>query len=206
MQSSLAQVNMESQNRRSAPAWTEREVLDLITVWGDESMISELCSKRRNAGIFGKKKISKGMKDRSYNRDLQRCHVKLKKLRQAYQRTREANGCSGSEPQICHFCDELHAIIEGAPITTPPLCVDSVNGFSCNRDANFGDEEDNEEEVEDNAQQASRESIFPNSQELFFTLDLVPSQPTQGGDGDRSVHIDNNPEYFASLTLKERLE
>ncbi|EMP38038.1 hypothetical protein UY3_04797 [Chelonia mydas] len=60
---------------------------------------------------------------------------------------------------------------------TGALCVDSINGLSHNRDADFGDEED-EEEVE--AQQASGETIFPDSQELFFTPDLVPSQPTEG--------------------------
>ncbi|EMP31622.1 hypothetical protein UY3_11262 [Chelonia mydas] len=167
---------MQSQNRKRAPAWTEWEVWDLIAVQGDESVLSELCSKRRNAKIF--EKISKGMKDRGYNRNLQQCRVKLKELRQAYQRTREANGRSGSEPQTCHFYDELHLILGGAPTTTPALCVDSINGLSCNRDADFADEED-EEEVE--AQQASGETIFPDSQELFFTLDLVPSQPTEGG-------------------------
>ncbi|EMP29263.1 hypothetical protein UY3_13611 [Chelonia mydas] len=64
----------------------------------------------------------------------------------------------------------------GARTTTPALCVDSINGLSHNRD--FGDEED-EEEVE--VQQASGETVFSHSQELFFTLDLVPSQPTEGG-------------------------
>ncbi|XP_074799653.1 myb/SANT-like DNA-binding domain-containing protein 7 [Natator depressus] len=163
---------MESQNPKRAPAWTER---DLITVWGDESVLSELCSKRRNAQTF--EKISKGMKDRGYNRDPQQCRMKLKELRQAYQKTREANGRSGSESQTCHFYDELHAILGGEATTTLPPCFDSVNGLSCNRDVHFGDEED------DSAQQASRETVFPKSQELFLTLDLEPIPPelTQGG-------------------------
>ncbi|XP_053861126.1 uncharacterized protein LOC128823073 [Malaclemys terrapin pileata] len=164
---------MESQNRKRAPAWTEREVRDLIAVWGDESVLSELHSKRQNAQTF--EKISKGMKDRGNNRAPQQCRTKLKELRQAYQKTREANGCLGSEPQTCHFYDELHAILGGAATTTPLLCFDSVNGLSRNRDAHFGVEE--EEEV-----QASRETNFPESQELFLTLDLetVPPEPTQG--------------------------
>ncbi|CAM5100499.1 unnamed protein product [Eretmochelys imbricata] len=110
--------------------------------------------------------------------DPQQCRVKLKELRQAYQRSREANGHSGSEPQTCRLYDELHALLGGVPTTTAVLCVDSINGLSHNRDADFGDEEDEEEEVE--AQQASGETIFPDSQELFFTPDLVPSQPTEG--------------------------
>ncbi|EMP33985.1 hypothetical protein UY3_08851 [Chelonia mydas] len=85
---------MESQNRKRAPAWTEREVRDLIAVWGEESVLSELRSSFRNAKTFVK--ISQGMKDRGHNRDLKQYHVKLKELRQAYQKTREANGRSGS--------------------------------------------------------------------------------------------------------------
>nr|XP_048700799.1 uncharacterized protein LOC125634301 [Caretta caretta]XP_048700800.1 uncharacterized protein LOC125634301 [Caretta caretta] len=139
-------------------------------------------------------KISNGMKDRGYNRDPQQCRVKLKELRQADQRTREANGHSRSEPQTCRLYDELHALLGGVPTTTPVLRMDSINGLSHNRDADFGDEEDEEEEVE--AQQASGETIFPDSQELFFTPDLVPSQPTEGrlldlegGEGSSAANV-----------------
>nr|XP_048711396.1 uncharacterized protein LOC125639034 [Caretta caretta] len=180
MQSSSAEVTMmESQNRKRAPAWTKREVWDLIAVWGEESVLSELRSSFRNAKTFVK--ISQGMKDRGHNRDPKQCHVKLKKLRQAYQKTREANGCSGSEPQTCRFYDELHAILGGSVTTTPAVLFDSFNGDGGNTEAGFGDEEDNDEIV-DCSQQASGETSFPDSQELFLTLDLdaVPPEPTQG--------------------------
>ncbi|EMP30509.1 Zinc finger and SCAN domain-containing protein 29 [Chelonia mydas] len=179
MQSSSAQVTMESQNCKSAPAWTQWEVLDLIAVWGEKSVQAELHSKRRNANIFAK--ISKGMKDRGHNRDTQQCHVKIKELRQAYQKTKDANSHSGPEPQTCRFYDELHAILGSTPTTTPQLPMDTCKGgVSHNRDEDFVDEED-EEQVEDSAQQASGESLLPGSQELFITLEPIPSQPSQGG-------------------------
>ncbi|XP_048721691.1 zinc finger and SCAN domain-containing protein 29-like [Caretta caretta] len=179
MQSSSSQETMQSQNCRRAPAWTEWEVWDLIAVWGDESVLAELRLKRRNAKIF--EKISSGMKDRSDNRDLQQCRVKIKELRQAYQKTREANGRSGSELQTCHFYDELHAILGGAATTTPTLCFDSVQGVGGNMEAGFGaEEDDDDEEVVDSSQQGSRETSFPNSQDLFITLDPVNPEPTQG--------------------------
>ncbi|XP_074810253.1 uncharacterized protein LOC141988379 [Natator depressus] len=182
MQSSSAEVTMmESQNRKRAPAWTEREIRDLIAVWGEESVLSELRSSFRNAKTFVK--ISQGMKDRGHNRDPKQCRVKLKELRQAYQKTREANGRSGSEPQTCRFYDELHAILGGSATTTPAVLFDSFNGDGGNTEAGFGDEEDDdEEEVVDSSQQASGETGFPDSQELFLTLDLepVPPEPTQG--------------------------
>ncbi|XP_073196212.1 zinc finger and SCAN domain-containing protein 32-like isoform X1 [Lepidochelys kempii] len=161
MQSSSAQVTkMESQNRKRAPAWTEREVRDLIAVWGEESVLSELRSSFRNAKTFVK--ISQGMKDRGHNRDPKQCLVKLKELRQAYQKTREANGHSGSEPQTCRFYDELHAILGGSATTTPAVLFDSFNGDGGNTEAGFGDEDDNDDdEVIDSSQQASGETGFP---------------------------------------------
>ncbi|EMP29368.1 GPI mannosyltransferase 4 [Chelonia mydas] len=122
MQSSSAEVTMmESQNRKRAPAWTEREVRDLIAVWREESVLSERRSSFRNAKTFVK--ISKGMKDRGHNRDPKQCRVKLKELRQAYQKTREANGRSGSEPQTCRFNDELRAILGVQPPLPQRCCL-----------------------------------------------------------------------------------
>ncbi|XP_074819352.1 uncharacterized protein LOC141993706 [Natator depressus] len=125
------------------------------------------------------------MKDRGHNRDPKQCRVKLKELRQAYQKTREANGRSGSEPQTCRFYDELHAILGRSATTTPAVLFDSFNGDGGNTEAGFGDEEDDDDdddEVVDSSQQASGETGFPDSQELFLTLDLepVPPEPTQG--------------------------
>ncbi|XP_073189215.1 zinc finger and SCAN domain-containing protein 29-like [Lepidochelys kempii] len=173
---------MESQNRKRAPAWTEREIRDLIAVLGEESVLSELRSSFRNAKTFVK--ISQGMRDRGHNRDLKQCRVKLKELRQTYQKTREANGRSGSEPQTCRFYDELHAILGGSATTTPAVLFDSFTGDGGNMEAGFGNEEDDDDddEVADSSQQASGETGFPNSQELFLSLDLepVPPEPNQG--------------------------
>nr|XP_048672456.1 uncharacterized protein LOC125620592 isoform X2 [Caretta caretta] len=99
--------------------------------------------------------------------------MKLKELRQAYQKTQEANTCSGSEPQTCRFYDELHTTLGGAPTTTPHLYVDSCRGVSHNRN----EEDDEDGEVEDSVHQASGETLIPDSQELFITLESIPSQP-----------------------------
>ncbi|EMP36964.1 Eukaryotic translation initiation factor 4B [Chelonia mydas] len=63
------------------------------------------------------------------------------------------------------------------------VLFDSFNGDGGNTEAGFGDEEDDDDdEVVDSSQQASGETGFPDSQELFLTLDLepVPPEPTQG--------------------------
>ncbi|XP_065410810.1 myb/SANT-like DNA-binding domain-containing protein 2 [Chrysemys picta bellii] len=181
MQSSSAQVTMmESQDRKRAPAWTEREVRDLLGIWGDESVLAELHSSKRNGKIL--EKVSKAMKDSGHNRDALQCRVKIKELRQAYHKAREANGRSGAQPQTCRFYAELHAMLGGAATTTPTMCFDSINGESRNREAGSGYEEDDDEDNEDSSQQGSRETSFPNSQDMFITLDLEPVTPelTQG--------------------------
>nr|XP_048722216.1 uncharacterized protein LOC125643526 [Caretta caretta] len=127
--------------------------------------------------------VSQGMKDRGHNRDPKQCRLKLKELRQAYRKTREANGRSGSEPQTCRFYDELHSILGGSATSTPAVLFDSFNGDGGNTEAGFGDEEDDDDdEVVNSSQQASGETGFPDSQELFLTLDLEPvlPEPTQG--------------------------
>ncbi|XP_065446733.1 uncharacterized protein LOC135982684 [Chrysemys picta bellii] len=171
---------MESQDRKRAPAWTKREVRDLLAIWGDESVLAELHSSKQNGKIL--EKVSKAMKDRGHNRDAQQCHVKIKELRQAYHKAREANGRSGAEPQTCCFYAELHAMRGGAAITTPTVCFDSINGESRNREVGSGYEEDGDEDNEDRSQQGSGEIGFPNSQDILITLDLEPVTPelTQG--------------------------
>ncbi|CAM4678347.1 unnamed protein product [Lepidochelys olivacea] len=177
MQSPSAEVTMmESQNRKRAPAWTEREVRDLM--------------------LYGERNLCYQNSDRGHNRDPKQCRMKLKELRQANEKTREANSRSGSEPKICHFYDELHAILGGSATTTPAVLFDSFNGDGGNTEAGFGDEEDDDDEVVDSSQQASRETGFPDSQELFLTLDLEPVPPNPPKAASRTRQAEKGPLSF----------
>ncbi|XP_065412410.1 uncharacterized protein LOC135973376 [Chrysemys picta bellii] len=122
------------------------------------------------------------MKDRGHNRDAQQCHVKIKELRQAYHKAREANGRSGAQPQTCRFYAELHAMLGGAATTTPTVCYDSFTGETHREEGSGYEEEEDEDNVDSSQQQGSRETGFPNSQDMFITLDLEPVTPelTQG--------------------------
>ncbi|XP_065454603.1 uncharacterized protein LOC135984096 [Chrysemys picta bellii] len=122
------------------------------------------------------------MKDRDHNRDAQQCRVKIKELRQAYHKAREANGRSGAEPQTCRFYAELHAMLGGAATTTPTVCYDSVTGETHREEGSGYEEEEDEDNVDSSQQQGSGETGFPNSQDMFITLDLEPVTPelTQG--------------------------
>ncbi|KAM9149620.1 uncharacterized protein ACDP82_006625 [Pangshura tecta] len=178
MQSSPAEVSMQSQNRKRAPAWTDREVLDLIAVWGDESVLLELRSKKWNAKIY--EKIYKAMTDRGYSRDATQCRVKIKELRQGYQKTKVANGRSRSQPQTCRFYEALQSILGAATTSTPPLAVDSEDGIVSMAGSleMFADGEDEEGDEEDEAVYSAYSADFPDSQDLFITLTEIPYQPS----------------------------
>ncbi|XP_053876580.1 myb/SANT-like DNA-binding domain-containing protein 2 [Malaclemys terrapin pileata] len=194
---------MQADNQKRAPAWTVREVLDLITIWGEDSVLAELGSKRRNAKTF--EKISKGMMERSHNRDSDLCRVKVKELRQAYQKTKEANGRSGSEPRTCRFYAELHAVLGGAATTTPPLTVDSEAGvISSATPEDSADGEEEEEEEEDELAESTQHSVLPNSQDLFLSLTEVPSQPSQASIQDHDPMEGTSAANFSSLPPPSR--
>ncbi|XP_065413069.1 uncharacterized protein LOC135973498 [Chrysemys picta bellii] len=168
---------MQADYRKRAPAWSVREVLDLIAIWGEDSVLAELRSKRRNAKTF--EKTSKSMMERGHNRDSDQCRVKVKELRQAYQKTKEANGRSRSEPRTCRFYAELHAILGGAATTTPPVTVDSGSGIVSSATPEDSADGEEEEEEEDELAESTQHSVLPNSQDLFLSLTEVPSQPSQ---------------------------
>ncbi|XP_074812776.1 uncharacterized protein LOC141989752 [Natator depressus] len=145
------------------------------------------------------------MLDRGYKRDTQQCHVKAKELRQAHQKTKEANSRSGSEPHTCCFYDQQHGILGRDPTTTPPLSVDTCKrGVSRNREEDFVDEEEEEEE---NAQQASGESILPSNQDLFITLEPIPSPggipDPEAGEGTSGANVSRFPLSSPSLRLSQ---
>ncbi|KAM7137260.1 uncharacterized protein RBU57_016952 [Macrochelys suwanniensis] len=119
----------------------------------------------------------------------QGCRVKIKELRQAYQKTKQSNGHSGSDPQTCHFYSALHAILGGAATSTPPLSVDSEDGvFSSVASSDvFADGEDDEGDDEDEVVNSALQGDFPKSQELFLTLTEILSQPSQGSIPDREA-------------------
>ncbi|XP_050822439.1 uncharacterized protein LOC127057595 [Gopherus flavomarginatus] len=196
MQSSSAQVTMQSpENRKRAPA---REVLDLIAIWGEDSVLIELRSKRRNEKTF--EKISKAMMQGGHTRDSVQCRVKVKELRQACQKTKEANGRSGAGPKTCCFYAEMHAIIGGSATSSLPLSVDSEVGVVISVVAeDSADGEDEEEEEEDELAESTQQSFLPNSQELFLTLMELLSQPSQATSPDNEAMEGTSAANFSSL-------
>ncbi|KAM7181437.1 uncharacterized protein RBU57_000251 [Macrochelys suwanniensis] len=127
------------------------------------------------------------MTERGYSRDATQCRVKIKELRQAYQKTKESNGHSGSQPHTCRFYEALHAMLGGAATTTPPVSVDSDDRVLSTATSSevFADGEEEEGEEEDKAVNSAFTADFPDSQDLFITLTEIPYEPSQGSIPDQ---------------------
>ncbi|XP_050811958.1 zinc finger and SCAN domain-containing protein 29-like [Gopherus flavomarginatus] len=194
------------ENRKRAPAWSTQELLDLIAVWGEESVLSELRSSRRNEKTF--EKISNAMRERGHTRDSLQCQVKVKELRQVYQKTKAAKGRSGSAPKTCRFYDELNVILGNSATTNPSLSVDSEVGVvipATTEDLFDGDDQYDEDQEEEAPAESTEHFIPPNSQDLFLTLTEVPCQPSQGSTPENEAEGPSSAAHFSSLLLASPL-
>ncbi|KAG6928750.1 hypothetical protein G0U57_007556 [Chelydra serpentina] len=102
-----------------ALAWSTQQVVNLLGLWGEEAVQAQLWSICRNIDVYGQ--ITWGLGEKGYNRDMQQCHVKIKVLRQVYQKAREANCHSSVELHTCCFHKELQAFLGGDTTTKSPV-------------------------------------------------------------------------------------
>ncbi|EMP36765.1 Roundabout like protein 1 [Chelonia mydas] len=117
----------DQQLRKAIPTWSNDELLDLISIWGEEAVQSQLRSRLRNYDTY--RQISQCMIERGHDRDTLRFRVKVKE--------REANRHPGAAPMSCRFYKELDAILGGNPtstvnatVATSVACVPAESGLS----------------------------------------------------------------------------
>ncbi|EMP29846.1 Kelch-like protein 7 [Chelonia mydas] len=96
---------------------------DLICIWGEEAVQCQLRSSSRNYDTYGQ--ISQCMIERGHDQDTLQRRVKVKELRNAYHKVREANRSSSAAPTSCWFYKELDVILNGNPAFAAKAPVDS---------------------------------------------------------------------------------
>ncbi|EMP35672.1 hypothetical protein UY3_07158 [Chelonia mydas] len=107
-------------------AWTTVELLDLISIWGEEAVQSLLCLSCRYWDTYGQ--ISQGLCEKGYDRDTLQCRAKIKEPRQVYHKVREANRHSSASPKTCQFYKELDVILGGDPTSIAKSPMDTLEG------------------------------------------------------------------------------
>ncbi|EMP28723.1 Zinc finger and SCAN domain-containing protein 29 [Chelonia mydas] len=185
---------MPAPRTRRSPAWSNAELLDLIGIWGEEAVQSQLRSSCQNCDTYGP--ISRCMIDRGHDQDTLQCRVKVKELQNAYHKAREANCCSGTVPMSCQFYKELDAILGGDPTSTEKDPVDTslpcvpVESGPSQEEAILDEQGAGDPEAEDDSE--SRDAC---SQELYST----PEEPSQSELGEVQTG-EQAPEIAAFLS------
>ncbi|EMP29514.1 hypothetical protein UY3_13374 [Chelonia mydas] len=80
---------MPTPHTRRPPAWSNAELLALISIWGEEAIQSELRSSHRNYDTYGQ--VSQCMTERVHDRDTLQCRVKVKELWNTYHKSSTAD-------------------------------------------------------------------------------------------------------------------
>ncbi|EMP34240.1 Zinc finger and SCAN domain-containing protein 20 [Chelonia mydas] len=159
---------MPAPRTRRSPACSNAELLDLISIWREEAVQSQLCSSHRNDDAY--RQISRYMIERGHDQETLQCRVKVKELWNTYHKAHEANHGSGAAPMSCWFYKELDAILSGNPTSTTKAPVDTsladvpVESGPSQKEEILDEEGEGDPEVEDDLE--ARDAC---SQELFST-------------------------------------
>ncbi|EMP36368.1 Zinc finger and SCAN domain-containing protein 20, partial [Chelonia mydas] len=148
--------------------WSNAELLNFISIWGEEAVQSQLRSSRRNFDTY--RQISRCMIQRGQEWDILQCRVKVKELRNAYYKSQEANHCSGAAPTSCRYYEELDTILRGDPSSTAKAPVDIL---LARMPVESGPSQE-EEILDEEGEWDPEDDLEPKdacSQELFSTLE-----------------------------------
>ncbi|XP_025767851.1 trihelix transcription factor GTL2-like [Oreochromis niloticus] len=114
---------MAAETGDGASQWTETEVAELISIWGDNSIQAKLEGLYRNRAVF--ECIAKEMIERGHRRTWLQCQRKIKSLRAKFKEAKDINKRTGRGRVTCPFYDELDRILGDKPSCQPIELIDS---------------------------------------------------------------------------------
>ena len=100
--------------------WTESKTKTLIRIWGGEEVQQKLDGVVRNTNIY--ETMSQEPSKVGINRSWKKCHDRIKNLLAKYRKTKHNNRRAGNNQHSCSYYNEIDAIIDKRPVSTPPLC------------------------------------------------------------------------------------
>ncbi|XP_054839890.1 myb/SANT-like DNA-binding domain-containing protein 7 [Eublepharis macularius] len=98
-------------------SWREKEILDLLSCWGEEKIQEALKSSHRNFDCF--MRVAEQMALRGHKRSALECRSKTKTMRLEYKKVITHNGRSGNAPITCPYFRELDSILRGDASVRP---------------------------------------------------------------------------------------
>lgn len=82
-------MDLPSRKYERASNWSEPEVMQLLQLWSDEAVQTELENCIRNQHVFNR--IAEALQDRDFYRSADQCRDKIKKLKLDYRRMKDNN-------------------------------------------------------------------------------------------------------------------
>ena len=106
-------------------AWSKDETLKLLTIWSDENVQAQLEGCKRNQDVY--RKISSELEEAGFNRTLQQCRDKLKKLKSEYRRVKDKQQHTGQGryPEW-EFFDVMDGVLGHKPATKPAVIMNTL--------------------------------------------------------------------------------
>ena len=105
-------------------AWKDDETLKFIELWSEDNIQAELEGCRRNREVY--EKIVSRTKEAGYDRSIDQCRIKIKKLKQDYRKIKDKHGETGEERKSWCFYEAVDSILGVKPTTRPPVVVDTL--------------------------------------------------------------------------------
>ena len=88
--------------------WNDTEVLQLISLWGEEGVQEQLEGSKRNKHVYTK--IALALAKKNINKDCSQCRTKIKKLKLDYRKAKDKNGKTGRGRTTWKYFEALDPI------------------------------------------------------------------------------------------------
>ena len=102
----------------------DEETLKLIEIWSEDTVQAQLEGCRKNREVF--QKIVDRLKEAGYDRTVEQCRAKMKKLKQEYRRIKDKGNKTGEvAKKNWHFYGAMNDVLGTKPATKPLVLIDT---------------------------------------------------------------------------------
>ena len=108
----------------SGSTWNKEETLRLIDIWGDDRIQAQLEGAHRNRNVY--MKIAREMSEAGYQRTLEQCRDKIKKLKGEYKKLKDKCGKTGEGRRNWDYFEAMDSILGHKPATHPQVVIDTM--------------------------------------------------------------------------------
>jgi len=108
----------------SGSTWNKEETLRLIEIWGDDRIQAQLEGAHRNRNVY--MKIAREMSEAGYQRTLEQCRDKIKKLKGEYKKLKDKCGKTGEGRRNWDYFEAMDSILGHKPATHPQVVIDTM--------------------------------------------------------------------------------